>query len=360
MTYNSTHSTVSRVGLWSLYLAVGCLLAASRTAIAQVPQPVPDDGPNQTEVQGRSRGPLPPLPESLSKLVVGAHALNEQRTVLLDRRKGRIFLHTEVACRNCVLEMLCVPNGEREHETILNLRSQASVVHAGLLALNLEPGKPAIFYPDFHPPTGPKLELRVHWVDANGKQLSEDARSWIRHSVNRYFSEPLAAAPPGVKLPHEELRYDPYNKEILWYGPMTKKQRQHLLTLWDDDKYQNAIRKFYKLGQSRSMTADFVFTGSRWDFNEVTGKRHYAAEQGHFITVANFPSSTIDIAEASSASAGGQTYEAWRERIPPVGTPVLLEIKEGGKPGKNKPSPSNKTPPQSSTSDSSPSPKGTP
>ena len=302
------------------------LLSVCGTACGQPPDPTPDSGFSHREGNSSRRAPLTPLPESLRKLVEKATPLNPGRTVFLNRSKKCVYLHTEVSCRNCVLEMLCVPTGQREHETILNVRARALDVHAGLLALALKPGKPATFYPDFIPPKGPPLDMRVYWIDATGKQHNEDPRSWIRHSIHRYFSQPLPAAPPGVKLPHEELRYDPYNKQILWYGPMTGQQRKHLLTLWDDTKYQEAIRSFYKKSQSRPMEAHFVFTGSRFHTDEQTGKRRYTAEDGHFITVANFPSSTIDVAELSSSSQGGELYEAWEQRIPPEGTPVILEI----------------------------------
>ena len=74
------------------------------------------------------------------------------------------------------------------------------------------------------------------------------------------------------------------------------------------------------------MEATFVFAGSRWDVIEELRQQRYAAEDGHLITVANFSSATIDIAEPSSADDGGQMYEGWSERIPPVGTPVILEL----------------------------------
>jgi len=314
-----------------LLIVSSCLLALSDVAGGQPPEPIPDSSTERPETVRPQRAPLAPLSDQLRDLIRKATPLNPNRTVFLNRSEKRIFLHTEVSCRNCVLEMLCVPIGQREHETILNVRTRAFVVHAALLALGLEPGKPAEFYPDYKPPRGPALEMRVHWVDDEGKKHNEDARAWIRHSIHRYFAQPLAAAPPGVKLPHEELRYDPYNKEILWYGPMTSKQKEHLLTLWDDDRYQAAIQKFYELSQSRPMDAGFVFTGSRWNTNEQTGERRYAAEDGHFITVANFPSSTIDIAESSSSSDGGQMYEGWEQKIPPEGTPVILEIRPAAK-----------------------------
>ena len=316
----------------SRILIHGLLLSTCAAASGQLPEPAPDPESKHPADHGSLRAPLAPLPESLSKVIEKATPLNPEQTVFLNGSKKRIYLHTEVSCRNCVLEMLCVPIGQREHETILNVRARAFVVHAGLLALGLKPGKPAVFHPEFSPPKGPVLTMRVHWADETAKLQSADPRSWIRHSVHRYFSQPLASAPPGVKLPHEELRYDPYNKEILWYGPMTTKQREHLLTLWDDPDYQAAIGTFHQESQSRAMEANFVFTGSQLYTDEQTGQRRYAAEHGHFITVANFPSSTIDVAEASSASEGGEMYEAWEQRIPPEGTPVILEIGPAAQP----------------------------
>lgn len=307
--------------------ALCCLLFITGAAAeGQPPEPVADPATDDSGFRRRQRPPLAPLPDALQQLTSRAEPLNPGQTVFLDLRKKCVYLHTEVVCRDCVLEMLCVPIGQREHETILNVRSRAQVLHAGLLALGLRPGKPVTFSPEYRPPEGPELSLQVHWVDKDGTAHRDDARSWIRHSIHRYFSRPLAMPPPGVKLPHEELRYDPYNKELLWYGPMTDKQQKHLLTLWDNEKYQDAIRTFHRLGQSRAMDARFVFTGSRWVTSELTSERRYAAEDGHFITVANFPSATIDVAQKSSASDGGQLYEAWTQKIPPEGTPVLLEL----------------------------------
>jgi hypothetical protein len=291
---------------------------------ANAQEPVSDTG--FRPVDAASEQEKAELPKQLRELLFGCTPLNPNKTVLLEVKKKRVFLQTEVVCRNCVLEMLCVPRGQREHETILNVDSKAATVHAALLAIGLKRGEPAVFFPDFRPPQGTRLTLKVHWVDEDGRKQTADARSWVRHSIFRYFSQPLDQAPPGVELPHDELRYDRVNKQLIWYGPMSTKQKAHLLTLWDNSAYQTAIGEFFDQSQSRPMTAEFIFAGSIWQKIEGTQRRVYAAEDGHFITVANFATSTIDIAEPSSASDGGQLYEAWEERIPPEGTPVLLEI----------------------------------
>lgn len=118
---------------------------------------------------------------------------------------------------------------------------------------------------------------------------------------------------------------------------MSAKQRDHLLTLWDNRPYQEAIKTFFTDSQSRAMTADFVFGGSYHFVNEATGQKQYAAEGGYLICVANFAASLIDVREASSASDGGQSYEGWPGKIPPRDTPVIVELI----PAKDPPRPKN-------------------
>lgn len=293
-------------------------------------QPLPQREP---DVQS---GPVPlaALPEVLQRELEGATPLNPEGTVLLNLKHKSVILRTEVACRDCILEMLLVPEGNREHETILRIRSKAYVIHTALLALGLEPGKPAEFSPDFVAPTGPTIHLQMLWQDDEGVLQRADASEWVRHNVHRYYSAPLPGPPPGLKMPYKNLRWDKFNNEILWYGPMTEEDRTDLLSKWTKDEYQKAIQSFFEEGQSRPMKASFVFVGSSIYKDEETGEEFYQAEGGHLICTSNFPDALLDVREESSASDGGQTYEAWTENIPAVGTPVLLVLtpdKDAGK-----------------------------
>lgn len=282
----------------------------------------PDPVPERRQVIEK----LPELPDDLAKLVKHATPLNPAATVFADIPGKRVILRTEVACRNCQLEMLCVPEGMKEHETILRIRSKAYVVHTALLAIGLEPGKPAQFSPDFKPATGTRISIYASWIDADGKLQRQDVRKWIRGNIHRYYSAPLASPPPGLKLPYKELRYDQFNNELLWYGPMTDEDRNDLLSKWDNAVYQEAVRRFHQDGQSYPMEADFVFVGSRFYQDPETGKQYYQAEGGYLICVANFTDALLDIREVSSADDGAHAYEAWTENIPPEGTAVLLEL----------------------------------
>jgi len=100
------------------------LPAAPKAKADETPKPVPDRGPED----GKKK-PLPALPEKLVEEIKDTTPLNPESTVLLDVAGGRVILRTDVACRDCLLEMLLVPEGNREHETILRIRSKAYVSH---------------------------------------------------------------------------------------------------------------------------------------------------------------------------------------------------------------------------------------
>ena len=302
------------------------LPAAPKAKADETPKPVPDRGPED----GKKK-PLPALPEKLVEEIKDTTPLNPESTVLLDVAGGRVILRTDVACRDCLLEMLLVPEGNREHETILRIRSKAYVIHTGLLALGLEPGKPAQFSPEFVAASGPEIDIEAVWVDDKGEVQRKPVQHWIRRNIHRYYSAPLSGPPPGLKLPYSNLRWDRFNSEILWYGPMSDAERDDLLSKWDKEEYQQVIRKFHKDSQSIPMTAKFVFVGSSMYKDEETGEEYYQAEGGHVICTSNFGDALLDVKEESSAADGSQSYEGWTEHIPPKGTPVLLMLKSAEK-----------------------------
>ena len=295
---------------------------SSLLAVDEKPTPVPDPG-----LQREDKKPLDPLPAKLQEEIKEATPLNPDATVLLDKVGKRVILRTEVACPDCILEMLLVPEGNREHETILRIRSKAYVIHTALLALGLEPGKGAEFSPKFVPASGPVIEMEAVWLNEKQEVQRKDIREWVRHNIHRYYAAPLSGPPPSVKFPYKQLRWDKFNNEMLWFGPMTDEDRDDLLSKWEKPEYQDAIRKFHQDGQSRPMTSDFVLVGSSMYTDPETGLQHYQAEGGHVICTSNFSDALIDVREESSASDGSQTYEGWTERIPKEGTPVLLVLK---------------------------------
>lgn len=254
--------------------------------------------------------------------------LNKQKTVLLDLKHKKLYLRTHVCLVEGVLEMLCCKKQTKEHESILSIDSSAKAIHAGLLAMGAKAGTPVKFTPKFQPPTGQKLDIILEWKDKAGKVHREQAQKWIRSSTSRYFTAKLDQLPPGVVIDKKtELRYDDKYKELIWFGEMTKEERDQFLAKSDNKTYQAAIKKFYEKTRPRLMEADWVFAGSGFSIDEMTGEKYYHAESGDLICVANFPTAIIDVSIESSASGEGNLlFEANKVKIPPRGTPVTIEI----------------------------------
>lgn len=251
--------------------------------------------------------------------------LNKQGTVLLDKAGKRILLKTKVVLREGSLEMLCCLKQTKEHEAILALDAKAYTVHAGLLAIGAEPGKPAEFFPDYKPATGQRIDVFLQWNDEQGDLHRVPAQKWIRNLVHRYFSEKLDKLPREVKLNQDtDLRYDDTERELFWYGPMDAKQKQELLAASKDPAYRKAIEAIAKRGVSKEMTAHWIFPGSRFD--EIDGQQAYAAEIGDLICVANFASATLDVSTQSGQGNDELVFEAYTEHIPPRDTEVTIEL----------------------------------
>lgn len=255
-------------------------------------------------------------------------ALNKQKTVLLDLANKKLLLKTHVCLQEGVLEMLLCKKQTKEHESILSIESPATAIHAGLLAIGAKVGTPVKFTPEFQPPQGQKLDIVLVWKDKDGKEQREVAQHWVRTATNRYFTTKLDRLPDGVTIDKKsELRYDEKYKELIWFGQMSKESRDQFLAKSKDKAFQAAIKKFYDETQPRLMKFDWIFAGSGFALDEMTGEKYYYAESGDLICVANFPTAIIDVNIVSSASGEENLlFEANKEKIPPRGTPVTIEI----------------------------------
>lgn len=256
----------------------------------------------------------------------GLVPLNPNETVLLDAGRKRLVLKTIVCQREAMLEMFLCKTGTKEHEAVLAVDADAAVIHAGLLALGAEPGRPVQYTPEYKPPAGQTIDIFVNWSDESGRPRRATAQSWVRRVTRRYYVETLEKFPQGLTLPEEtEMRFDAKRKELIWFGSMTAAERDRHLALSDDVSYQQAVRKFFADGQSQPMEADFVFAGSSFVVDDA-GKQHYMAESGNIVCVANFADATIDVTVKSTAQNEELMFEPYTERIPPEGTAVTLEL----------------------------------
>ncbi len=253
--------------------------------------------------------------------------LNRSGTVRIDLKAKRLLVKSQVVMREGLLEMLVCLKQTKEHESLLSVDAKAQVIHAGLVALGAEVGSPAKFVPEYKSATGQQIDIFFTWTDAEGKLHRDAAQTWVRHATRRYFVEKLDPPPKGFAVPADsDLKWDDKRREILWFGPMTEAQRDVLLKINREASFQKAIKSIFTQTQTRQMDANWVFAGSGFTTDSNTGEKYYLAEAGDLICVANFTTATLDLAIESSATNDTLMFEAYTERIPPVGTKVTMEL----------------------------------
>jgi hypothetical protein len=172
----------------------------------------------------------------------------------------RVIVEAEVCMRDGALEQLLTRKNKKEHEAILAADIDARKLHEALTLAKAVEGTPARWTPKYRPPTGTTIKVTLQY-EKKGKSVTESARSWIK---NRKSGKELAS--------------------------------------------------------------DWVFAGSMLVENpfEKTAPKHYLANDGDVICVANFESALLDLPIQSSKDDDDRAYDAWAERIPPVGTKVTL------------------------------------
>ena len=292
---------------WLIAVCLGSLVFQARAA----DEPIGKDKPPERGAESQGE----PTP------------LNKSGTVLVDLKGKRLLVKSQVVMREGLLEMLVCLKQTKEHESLLSVDAKAQVIHAGLVALGAEVGSPAKFVPEYKSATGQQIDIFFIWTDAEGKLHRDAAQTWVRHATRRYFVEKLDPPPKGFSVPADsDLKWDEKHQEILWYGPMSEAQRDGLLKINKETSFQKAIKSIFTQSQTRQMDAQWVFAGSGFTTDTDTGEKYYLAEAGDLICVANFTTATLDLAIESSATNDTLMFEAYAERIPPVGTKVTMEL----------------------------------
>jgi hypothetical protein len=217
------------------------------------------------------------------------------------------------------------------------------IAAAVLLAALCLPGPddpPAVaFVPD---PGWKRLGKDV-WFDPAGRRLVVRARVAIKEGPLEHLlcskgskdheSTLTTEAPPrlihagllltGAEVGHPvqfEPKYAPpagsaIAIELEWPGPDGKARRADART-WIKD-----------LKTGRPLTTDWVFAGSTLFEDPRTKEKVYAADDGDLATVANFPSSILDLPFRSSADDADRTFVANTDAIPDRGTAVTITLR---------------------------------
>lgn len=146
-----------------------------------------------------------------------------------------------------VVEVLaCAPEGKL-HESLLVLDCVPSGLHAGLMALGLQPGTPGRVEGggEFKPPTGERVAIELRWVDANGVERRTRPEDWLwdahgKRPMSRQdwiyagsFEVPIEGRPGAVSLAADAVK----SLAVTYHDATTLLQLEGLQSL-DDTTYE--------------------------------------------------------------------------------------------------------------------------
>jgi hypothetical protein len=181
--------------------------------------------------------------------------------------KRRVLVQAYVCLREGQLEQFLTRKRMKEHEAILAADVDARDIHTALNLAGAEEGKPVRFVPKYQPASGSVIKIQLIYVD-KGKKIEVPAQQWIRNVQKR-----------------------------------------------------------------KELDQDWVFGGSFLvrDPLDDTKKPYYAANDGDVICVSNFDTAMLDLPIESSQDNSDLAFEAYTERIPPLGTSVLVVLTPAAK-----------------------------
>jgi len=174
--------------------------------------------------------------------------------------KRRVFVRAEVCLREGMLEHLMCRRRTKEHEAILTADVDARDIHKALILAKATPG-----------------------------------------TTVRYKDDGTVVTPTGTKI-----------KITLTY-----KDRDKTVSIPGRDWIRDINTK-------KSLQVDWVFAGSQFLETEKDKPPLYAANAGDVICVSNFEGAMLDLPINSSKNNADLEFEAFTERIPPLGTAVTV------------------------------------
>ena len=96
-----------------------------------------------------------------------------------------------------------------------------------------------------------------------------------------------------------------------------------------DGKVQSAPAQHWirNIKTKKELDSNWVFAGSGFYTDETTGKKYYQADSGELICVLSLPNAMLDLPIRSYGAIEERIFEAFKEHLPPAGTPTTILLK---------------------------------
>ena len=183
-------SAIATSVIWSFVGFAGVVCAQQATQQATT-NTTDEDAAPATAIASESR---PASPQKLPE-PKGAPRLSPDFDVWIDDKEKAVLIDGQISLREGMLEMFACIRNTKEHESIVSANTKAFLVHAALLRLGAEPGRPVQWQPEYKPPTGTEIDVHVWWIDETGKEHTVRAQEWVKDMrTERAMSQPWVFA----------------------------------------------------------------------------------------------------------------------------------------------------------------------
>jgi hypothetical protein len=155
---------------WAIVTAILCACWAGLTWAAEAAKPAESPQADAPATAASSKD------DDASGIV----RVTKDYDLWIDPKRKMVILDGRVCLREGQLEMFACPKGTKEHESIVSVNCKAQFVHAALMAVGAQPGKPVSFDPVYRPASGPVVEVYMLWQDAAGNKNRVRAQEWVK------------------------------------------------------------------------------------------------------------------------------------------------------------------------------------
>jgi hypothetical protein len=184
---------LATLGLLGVVLAVGCANSPTGREVEGSPPSRPTvvaSGKAASTVESHAGGSV----EALSPVAAPPRRAQDRDAlpvrlapgIEVDRIAGEVRVSGQAALDEGWLEQAVCLAGTREHESLVVIDSPPRLVHAALLMLGLEAGRPGSWRLEEdgetirrEPPTGSPIELHVRFTRADGVETTVPLSSWV-------------------------------------------------------------------------------------------------------------------------------------------------------------------------------------
>lgn len=111
------------------------------------------------------------IPKNWKRLSIENH-------IWADKENKRVIARGAICVQEGLLEMFACPRDTKEHEAIISVHAKAWEVHATLVALGIDPGKPVTWREKYVAVSGPIMNIEVWWME-DGKLVKRRAQDMM-------------------------------------------------------------------------------------------------------------------------------------------------------------------------------------